>query len=462
MKNFIGTPVTSTLSGSITPADGTEPIPWSDTKTLKPPAATDFPRLKNEKSEFLEKSKASPSWRKAKQNGTIVMLPYSRGKTSVEFSVARVPFTQYYYGLAGRYSVDCSTGILIKDFKYHDFQMSYTEQGDWAYWLHERKVPSYAVTIDFSSQVEQVKTALLAKLNTSYDLLTEIAEGKDSIRLIASMLKALAHPLQAFKKEKERLYKSFHRGEIKTYSHLLKRVADAWMTCRYGVMPLVYSIQDILKTIKLKDALFHTERAGDEVNLKDFEKKPWIKPSLYLQDTVSGSIKIRAVGKDGYSAGSTLQLSDLIGFNPAVTIWEKIPYSFVVDWALNVGDYLSAGLGSLSSLADQRVCCYSIRCNYEIETRLHWDLNQSYKTSNPGRKECGDTITLFEGWDVSRGGQVQGSALVRREKVDTFHRVVFDAGDISLAWNVQMNGKRILDSLAITFNQTRKRISALR
>lgn len=462
MINIIGTPVTSTLSGSIVPPGATKPQAWSDTKELKPPTATDYPIRKNEKDEFLKKSKASPSWRKARQNGTIVMLPYSRGKTSVEYSVARVPFTQYFYGIAGRYSVDCSKKVLVKDFKYHDMQMSYTEQGDWAYWNYIRKVPSYSVAVDYSSQVEQVKTALLAKLNTSYDLLTELAEGKESVKLIASLLNALAHPLQAFKKEKERLYKSFHRGEIKTYSHLLKRIADAWMTYRYGIMPLVYSIQDILKTIKLKDATYHTERAGDSVDVKDFETRPLIKPALYLQDTISGVIQVRAVGKDGYSAGSTLQLSDLIGFNPAVTLWEKIPYSFVVDWALNVGDYLSAGLGSLSSLADQRVCCYSVRCNYEIETRLHWDLNQSYKTFNAGLKECSGDIVVHNGWDITRGGQVQGSALVRREKVDTFHRVVFDAGDIKLSWNVQMNWKRVLDSLALTLNQSRKRISALR
>lgn len=461
MINIIGTPVTSTLSGSIVPAGATKPESWSDTKELKPPTAADYPLRKNEKNEFLEKSKASPSWRKAKQDGKIVMLPYSRGKTSVEFLVARVPFTQYYYNIAGKYSVDCSTGVLNKDLKYHDISMPYTEQGDWAYWKFVKKAPSYSVVVDYSSQVEHVKTALLAQLNTSYDLLTELAEGKESIRLIASLLNALAHPLQSFKKEKERLYKSFHRGEIKTYSHLLKRIADAWMTYRYGIMPLVYSIQDILKTIKLKDAVFHTERAGVSVNVKDFERSPLIKPDLYLQDTISGSIRIRAIGKDGYSAGSTLQLSDLIGFNPAVTIWEKIPYSFVVDWALNVGDYLSAGLGSLSSLADQRVCCYSIRCNYEIETRLHWDLDQSYKTSRKGVTVCSNML-VFDGYDVKRGGQVQGSAPVRREKVDTFHRVVFDAGDIKIAWNVQMNWKRVLDSLALTLNQSRKRISALR
>lgn len=462
MKNIIGTPVTSRLNGALTPAGGGEAIPWEDTKRLSPPPSSDYPLHSREEDSWVEKARALPSWRKAKKDGLIVMNPYRKGKITTEHFAGRINHTSYYYGIAGRYSVDCSKGVLSSDFKYHDMQMPYTEQGDWFYWKDVRKVPNYPVEIDFSSNTEHVKTALLAKLNTSYDLLTELAEGKESIRTIASLIKALAHPIRAFKEERDRLYKSFHRGEIKTYSHLLKRLADAWMTYRYGISPIVYSIQDILKTIKLKDAVFHTERAGDDVDVKDFESSPIIKPSLYLHDTISGSIRIRAVGKDGYSVNTSLQLSDLIGFNPLVTAWEKVPYSFVIDWAINVSDFLNAALGTLLSAADQRVCCYSIRSDYTIESRLHWDYKSTYHTFAPELWECGNTIQVHPGWNINRSSQESGSVLVKTVKVNTYERVIFNEGDISLAFNLSLNWKRILDSLALTLNQSRKHISSLR
>lgn len=226
-------------------------------------------------------------------------------------------------------------------------------------------------------------------------------------------------------------------------------------------MPIIYSIKDVLKLIKLSDNVYHTERSETLVDIKDFEQDPWLKPDMYLKDTISGSIRIQAVGKDRYAKGTELQVADLIGFNPAVTLWEKIPYSLIVDWAVNVGDYLNAMLSSMTSLATERVCIYNVRCNYSIETRLHWDLDESYRASHPGQTACSDMV-VFPPYNVTRGGQNTGSQLLHIQKVNTFQRVVFNASDIKLAFHLQMDLKRKLDSVAFLINISRKRISALR
>lgn len=461
MDNIQGKPLVSKLSGSLTPPNGA-PIPWEDTRALSPPMTTNIPLPLNFQQHRKLPRGAKPSWRRAKLSGLIVMNPYLNERLDTEYFTARVPIHDFYYGVAGRYVSDCSSATLVTDFKYHDMHLVYFEQGSFNYWKDHLRLPHYQVKIDFTGQIEHAKTQVLAKLNTTYDLLTELAEGKDSIATVASLLNALANPLTAFKKEKDNLYKAFHRGELKTYSHLSKRVADAWMTYRYGIGPIIMSIQDILKTIKLKDAVFHTERSFGSVDVKDFESNPIIKPSRYLHDTISGSIQIRAIGKDGYSVNTELILTDLIGFNPLVTAWEKIPYSFVIDWALNVGDFLNAAVGSLSSFSDQRVCSYSVKQSYTIDTRLHWDLEFAERFTVPPLFECGGSILVRPGYDKVYKTTESGSAIVKRYTVYSYERVVFDEGDIAIAWNLQLSWKRILDALSLSLNQARKRIAVLR
>lgn len=464
--SIIGSPITQSKVLSLVPVGGTSANIHEMTHTLAPPVGLEWNLSAPIDKVWDKREKPSLSWRQARKNGIIVMRNMSCGKARTEFFSARIPHHDFYYLEQIMYSAKCSTNQLaLSELGVLDMHIKWDEIGDIKYWKDTKLTPFYPISIEYSDVIEKQKTAVLAKLNSSYDLLTELAEGKESIRLIVSLLNSLIHPLQTFKKEKEALYKSFHRGEIKTYSHLLKRVADAWMTYRYGIGPIIMSIQDIMKVLKLKDSVFHTERTGESIDVSGFDPTILLKPEVYLAETATGKITVRAVGKDGYSVGSTIQVVDLIGFNPILTAWEKIPYSFVVDWALNVGDYLNGITSSLTQLSDQRVLGYSVKRDFVVETRLHWD--KTY-TKSFGNLEwlpflvCDGKLLVQQQYSKTFLKKEAGSAILQKRTESSYDFVKFSSEDLSLVSELDLNWKRILDSIALSINQCRKRISRLR
>lgn len=154
-----------------------------------------------------------------------------------------------------------------------------------------------------------------------------------------------------------------------------------------------------------------------------------------------------------------------LGFNPFVTAWEKVPYSFVIDWALNVGDYLNGITSSLTQLADQRVTGFSVKKDFIVETRLHWDL--TYKASFGNLeylpfKVCGGNMLVQEQYHKEFiKNESSESVLVKRKEV-SYDFVKFDHNDLSVVFELELGWRRILDSLALSLNQCRKRISRLR
>ena len=112
------------------------------------------------------------------------------------------------------------------------------------------------------------------------------------------------------------------------------------MAYRYAVMPLVYSYKDISSLLNEKDTLFRTFRSKRDVSPRDQGLGP-NQTGLRIEKHTSGSCTVRSTVKMGYTAAS-ISSASRVSFNPFVTAWELTTLSFVVDWFLNVGDFIVA------------------------------------------------------------------------------------------------------------------------
>lgn len=135
--------------------------------------------------------------------------------------------------------------------------------------------------------------------------------------------------------------------------------AETWLQYRYGVLPLVSDIDSIIKGVKKKTGNVRktTRASGSLTRTKsltlDLDYSSVGGGHNYIGKQISDVINVRAMSLDEYRAS----LYENIGFTTAglVTLpWELIPYSFVADWFVNVGDYLQAlvplpGVTSLGS-----------------------------------------------------------------------------------------------------------------
>lgn len=125
----------------------------------------------------------------------------------------------------------------------------------------------------------------------------------------------------------------------KQYPKNAKDLAQAWLEWRYGWRTLIYDIQDIDDAVR---SLAHkreryTERTGTSTS--------WTSTTNQDFDTTSASFRVKtetsyAVSRRG-SVAADISPANFMA-NPAITAWELMPWSFVLDWFVSVGDSLAA------------------------------------------------------------------------------------------------------------------------
>lgn len=124
-----------------------------------------------------------------------------------------------------------------------------------------------------------------------------------------------------------------------------RKIADSWLEFIYGVVPLYNDVDEAMKALK--------QRFFDTI-VYDFEGKHKVRQASVTRTNslVGGGTVINAVTEVKQSRvelqvelNNELLLSSLgaYGFtNPFSLAWELIPFSFVVDWWINVGDVLAS------------------------------------------------------------------------------------------------------------------------
>jgi len=133
--------------------------------------------------------------------------------------------------------------------------------------------------------------------------------------------------ISVYSKAKRRLQK-----ETKTSADAF---SAAWLEVQYGIRPLLQDVYDAATSLAhaLNSPIQQTYRARHRV-----------------LGTVASSGNMRPVSSENIARGQIvaritepLTVPQLLGLqNPENFVWEVIPYSFVADWFLPIGDYLHA------------------------------------------------------------------------------------------------------------------------
>lgn len=202
-----------------------------------------------------------------------------------------------------------------------------------------------------------------------------LAERKQTAGLVSSAVKSILSFYRSVRdktlfskllsRRRKRLPPDFHSLQPRVRHELLRRregllesrsrdLADAWLQFSFGMKPLYGDINAAVEetirscsdgiTMWVRTHSEHTMKSSTTVNqhgtsfVCTFEEKMLLRAKASFRISDTGENRAVAMGIT----------------NPLQVAWELVPYSFVIDWILPVGDYLSS-LDSLLSVTNLMV-----------------------------------------------------------------------------------------------------------
>lgn len=265
----------------------------------------------------------TPDWRKRQRRGSIVMNDMQLSRSSRDTTAGT--FT---VGPHVNWGTSVYTGDLMS--------------------LVEAAVPAAGINTDIGNMAQIALAKAYARMNAS-DLL-----GGEILADLDKTVSMLRRPFQSARSLTMKMIRHRDKRIGKTACSAAKAASSAWLEYRYGWQPIILDADTIIQsTIQMKSGLNRQRlvaraQEADEASItSQFSGVIWLDPA-----TASGTVKTTkryrscaGVIYDRCDRGTSERVDRMLGYRPrdlAATFWEVIPYSYVCDWFVNVGDWIQA------------------------------------------------------------------------------------------------------------------------
>lgn len=314
----------------------------------------------------------------------------------------------------------------------------------------------------------------IAKANErEFDLLTTLAEMPETLKMVRDLYSKLRHPLKSLQEIRDAMrqkrivkkvieeIKTSRKGRKYVKRRVIREVqysyrnawvsaitlgTEAWLLYRYGIMPLVYTIDDALTLLnKTNEELFETakSRIKEEREINEFlgtigGQGDGLSAELWISGTITRVA--RTMVKSRYNIPQLKRKR--IALNPVNTLWELTTLSFVVDWLVHVGDVINA---LTPTCFEKRVITLSEKLNINLQVYM------KSSTVKPNTK-----TETFGALALSYEGATFNEMAYNRRVVsnDPWQSLTLPIG-------LEMNWKRQVDAFALTWPALRTLFSGL-
>lgn len=237
-------------------------------------------------------------------------------------------------------------------------ETAYRPDGRW----HNRKigVQTWPTSLDLVSVdsfcMNQAIERLYDKLRGSVDLSIDLLQYKQTLATTSSLRTSI---LQLVFRSRRILSKY---GNTKRAG---KALGSLWLQWQYGIKPTVSTLHDLVKLANTPgQPAVYVEGVGKMEDSSSSNSANW--------GTKTNRVRQRCRIRSWYVIPQSKleDLSKISSLNPASIGWEVIPFSFVVDWIVDIGGYLR----SMETAALHRK---SFKYGYSEDSRL-WESFATY------------------------------------------------------------------------------------
>jgi len=234
--------------------------------------------------------------------------------------------------------------------------------------------------IDFPNNRNKAINALYNNFNNDRaDWGTNIVEAEKSVSDLGNLTSTLLKSFRALRaRNPSMLADALGHGTPKTVSDVSRKVADRWLQYIYGVQPLM---QDIHSTYtesqkRIQKDMLMSFKGSSTVS---FTRPLVFSDYLYKQTTSQQSwFKVYV----NITSPEVIRASQFGLLNPLSVAWETVPFSFLIDWTVPIGSFLSA----LSAPLGYELATGSEVTRSHSTTNITWfrDVGTSYVVLHSG------------------------------------------------------------------------------
>lgn len=308
-------------------------------------------------SEWIRSSFTSPTYSSNENEHFALMGNVSGGTKSIKDN----PHSNFRQRVKAGEVIMGDMAIVETSYETTQATFSYCPNPEWGVSKLEGPLASWcgAVSpIQFYDRIPSLRNnvinAAFAKMNGSPLMAGEFASDyKSTLTMLRSPFKGAFELAASILKSKRR------RMELKRTLTGAKAFADAWLEYRYGWKPLVMdcdtAIKEAQKLRKRHEKVRLVARAGGSLSHK--ESVPfsmtglgdWTTLSSYGTTSCSGECSVNAgvlyeVTTPRSTAERVVTSLGLLPSDVPSTLWEIVPFSFVVDWFSGVGSWIRANV----------------------------------------------------------------------------------------------------------------------
>lgn len=233
---------------------------------------------------------------------------------------------------------------------------------------------------------------LMNQINSDQLLYAALAEARGNIRTIANRLDDARYLISALRPKNwwrlrhSGLYKAEINGKTKiSVKGVGKEFADATLEVYFGLKPIMSDIDSAAKTLSHDFSPRSVRASGAQADQK-FTKNITNPVSLWYQKDEQWQLRVKC-GCQAEVTNPNLYLAQSLGLiNPFATVWELLPWSFVVDYFFNVGAFI----GSLTDT-------YGLKLSRQYTRRVM----KSYSTYTDRNYVLVDAKPLLKGQHVT-------------------------------------------------------------
>lgn len=212
---------------------------------------------------------------------------------------------------------------------------------------------------DLAADLNKMRTKAYKKFgDVKVDFSVAFAERQKTIDLVADTARRFAN---AFQRNSRRSGAAMKGKTLRPGSGSRRKAEDVWLEMRYGWAPTLMDLEGAIEWLDSRDDGGYKRyriRAKASVKRRTYDPGVWTDnyhgayftiPMRY-RDSYLERTEVKGTYFATLNDNTFRSLNQCGVINPLTTVWELVPYSFVVDWFVGVGDYLSS-LSAFSGLS---------------------------------------------------------------------------------------------------------------